>query len=99
MANGYKLFWSEKALSDVQEILDFLSLHYTTREVRAFVRKLDKRINLISQSPKVFPVSTKKTIRKSVLTRHTVIYYKVDRDSIYIITLFATRKNPHKLKL
>lgn len=77
MRSGYKLMWSARALSDLKNIIDYLTENWTQRELQNFAHKLDKRLNIISDNPNLFPRTTKrKNIRKSVLTKHIVIYYQ-----------------------
>jgi plasmid stabilization system protein ParE len=100
MQSGYKLFWSDKALSDLQNIITYLSEKWTDKEIRNFARKLDKRLELISFNPKLFPKTLKKkNIRRSVLTKQTVIYYETRDDVVTIVTLFDPRQHPKKLRL
>ena len=100
MKNGYKLLWSERALSDLKNIVDYLLENWTEKELKNFARSLDKRLEIISFNPKIFPKTReRKEIRKSVLTKHTVIYYETSDKVITIITLFDPRQNPNKLKL
>ncbi len=95
MRSGYKLLWSDKALADLQNIITYHTENWTTKEIQNFARRLDKRLELIIVNPRLFPKTTKrKEVRKSVLTKHTVIYYVVT-----IVTLFDPRQNPKKLKL
>lgn len=100
MKNGYKLLWSERALSDLKNIVDYLLENWTEKELKNFARSLDKRLEIISFNPKIFPKTRKRReIRKSVLTKHTVIYYETSDKVITIVTLFDPRQNPNKLKL
>jgi len=100
MKSGFKLLWSDKALADLQNIINYLIENWTQREIKNFARRLDKRLDLIIVNPKLFPASTKrKSIRRSVLTKQTVIYYEVKGGVVNIITLFDSRQNPKKLRL
>jgi len=100
MQSGYKLFWTERALGDLQNILIYLNEKWTQKEIRNFVRRLDKRLELIAGNPRLFPKTAKKrTIRRSVLTKHTVIYYEAAENSVTIVTLFDPRQHPEKLRL
>lgn len=100
MKSGYKLLWSDKAVLDLQNIIDYLKYKWTDKEVRNFVRRLDKRLDLILINPKLFPKTGKrKNIRRSVLTRHTTIYYETTDNLIQVVTLFDSRQNPKKLGL
>jgi plasmid stabilization system protein ParE len=100
MKSGYKLLWSERSLNDLKKIIDYLFENWTEKEVQNFARRLDKRLEVIVVNPRLFPVTSKrKNIRKSVLTKHTVIYYEAVGNVVNIVTLFDPRQNPKKLKL
>jgi plasmid stabilization system protein ParE len=100
MQSGYRLFWSDRALDDLQNIINYLNEKWTQKEIRNFVRRLDKRLELISDNPRLFPRTTKrKNIRRSVLTKHTVIYYQATENSVTIVTLFDPRQHPKKLRV
>jgi plasmid stabilization system protein ParE len=100
MKSGYKLFWSDHALADLQNIITYLTKNWTQKEIQNFVRRLDKRLELIVINPKLFPKTIKrKNVRRSVLTKHTVIYYEAKENVVTIVTLFDPRQNPKKLKL
>jgi len=43
MKSGYKLVWSESALADLRNIIDYLTENWTQKEIRTFAKKLDKR--------------------------------------------------------
>lgn len=95
MENGYKIQWSESAVSDYKNIIAYLEDKWSEKEIRGFVGKLDKRLNLIAINPRLFPRTKKKAnIRRSVLTKETVIYYKVNGHIVRIVALFDTRLNP-----
>ena len=100
MKSGYKLFWSDRALGDLRNITDYLTENWTQNELRTFAKKLDKRLEIISLNPRLFPLTKKrKNVRKSVLTRQTVIYYETTKNTVTIIALFDPRQDPSKLKL
>ena len=100
MKSGYKLVWSDRALGDLRKIIDYLSENWTQKEIRSFAKKLDKRLEIISINPRLFPQTKKrKNVRRSVLTKQTVIYYESTRDTVSVISLFDPRQAPSKLKL
>lgn len=100
MKSGYRLQWSDQALADLKNIINYLTENWTQREIQNFARRLDKRLNLIVANPELFPkTSRRKHVRKSVLTKHTVIYYENRDRVVTIVTLFDPRQNPKKLRL
>jgi plasmid stabilization system protein ParE len=83
MQSGYRLFWSDRAFEELQNIIDYLNEKWTQREIRNFVKRLDKRLDLIVANPKLFPkTARRKNIRRSVLTKNTVIYYEVTETAV-----------------
>lgn len=100
MRSGYKLMWSDRALSDLKNIIDYLTENWPQKEIQNFARRLDKRLDLISVNPNLFPLTSKrKNVRKSVLTKHTVIYYRAESNVVTIVTLFDPRQHPKRLRL
>jgi len=100
MKNGYKIVWTNKALVNLDNIIQYLTDNWTEKEIAKFFRKLDKRINIISQRPQLYPLtSNRKDVRRSVLTPQITIYYRINKQAIEILTLFDNRQNPSKSKL
>ena len=57
MRSGYRLYWTDEALNNLDSIFDYLTIYWTDREIRNFYRLLDERIELISNNPHTFPDS------------------------------------------
>ncbi len=100
MKSGYKVFWTGHAISELKKTLEYLEKYWTERELKTFSAKLDHTIELISKTPEIFPSSfEKKDIRKAVVEKHNNLYYRINNDSIEIVSLFSNRKNPNKKKI
>ncbi|KAB1066804.1 type II toxin-antitoxin system RelE/ParE family toxin [Tamlana haliotis] len=100
MKSGYKILWTDHAISELKETIEYIENKWTERELRIFSSKLDHTIELISKSPEIFPVSfEKKNIRKAVVENHNNIYYRINENSVEIVSLFSNKKNPNKKKL
>lgn len=95
----YKIFWSEEALSNLEEILDYLNERWTQKEIDRFKNKLNKQLEIISRFPTIFPVSNyHPNLRKAVLSKQTTIFYKIQDNIIYLAYLFDNRKDIRKIK-
>ncbi|WP_445955937.1 type II toxin-antitoxin system RelE/ParE family toxin [Yeosuana sp.] len=71
MKSGYKVLWTDHAISELKEAIEYLEKNWTERELRNFSAKLDHTIELISKTPEIFPSSfEKKEIRKAVVEKH-----------------------------
>jgi plasmid stabilization system protein ParE len=99
MKNISKVIWSDDALNNLREIIDYLESRWTQREIGNFAKKLEKQLEIIKRLPLSYPKSRKKNIRKAVMTKQTTVYYEISNDAIRIVTLFDNRKNPNKLKI
>ena len=100
MKSGYKILWTDNAISELKETIEYLENKWTERELSTFSAKLDHTIELISKSPEIFPISfDKKNIRKAVVEKHNNLYYRINKSSIEIVSLFSNIKNPNKKKL
>ena len=99
MGYKYKLFWTDEALRNLDQILNYLQQNWTQKEVDNFKKKLSKQLDIILRFPLIFPESDKQPrLRKSVLSKQTTIFYEIKRSVIYVVYLFDNRQEPDKLK-
>jgi len=69
MKSGYDIIWSDEAFKNLEQIIKYLGENFTEKEIKHFIKKLDKRLTIISDYPLIFPSSDKiKNLHKSVLT-------------------------------
>ncbi len=100
MRSGFKIVWTDHALSELKETIDYLETNWTERELRNFSAKLDHTVELISKTPELFPSSTEKLgIRKAVVEKYNNLYYRVNNENVEIISLFSNRQNPKKKRI
>lgn len=98
MKNIYKLIWSDEAVNNLRDIIDYLENRWTKREIKKFAQLLDKQLKLIKENPLLFAESDKSNgLRKSVISKQTTIFYRIIGFEIRIVTLFDNRQNPNKL--
>ena len=98
MKNTYKLIWSDEALNNLKGIINYLEINWTNREIKKFAQLLEKQLLRIKENPFLFAESDKSNgLRRSVLSKQTTIYYRINDNDIRIISLFDNRQNPNKL--
>ena len=51
MKNTYRLIWSDEALNNLKDIIDYLENRWTEREIKKFAQLLDKQLKLIKDNP------------------------------------------------
>lgn len=70
MKSGYKILWTDHAISELKDTLVHLEENWTERELSNFSEDLDHTIELISKNPELFQVSKKKKeVRRAVVAR------------------------------
>jgi len=99
MKDIYKIVWSDEALINLKEIIDYLEQNWSKKEIKKFAILLDRHLKIIENNPFLFAESPKSIkLRKSVLSKQITIYYRIMNYEIHLITLFDNRQNPDKLK-
>jgi plasmid stabilization system protein ParE len=99
MASGYKIRWTDHALAELSNTVDYLTANWSENEIIQFANAVDNTVEIISRHPEIFPTSNKKRkIRKAVVDKNNTIYYRVKLDSVQILSVFGTRQNPTKRK-
>lgn len=92
MKDGYKILWTDHALSELSEVYEYLELNFSDRELRRLSIEIEKTIRLISINPTLFPLSKSKSIRKAVVMRFNTLYYRHNDNSIEILSFLTTEK-------
>ena len=100
MKSGYKIYWTDNALSELKETFEYLEKNWTKKELKNLSSEIERTSKLISDNPSLFPLSNKKNIRKAVIKKLNTVYYRVkNNENIEIISFFSNRRNPNKRKL
>lgn len=100
MKSGYKIYWTDYALNELEKTIEFLEENWTEKEIRKLVLNLEETISIISRNPFIFQVSEiKPEIRRAVILRYNTLYYRIKSGHIEILSFFSNRQNPKKRKL
>lgn len=91
--------WSEEAIDNLRNTIEYLQENWTIRELKVFSKKLDEQIELIRRKPATYKASKRlRGTRECVITKHNTLFYVFDETKIYIVILWDNRQNPKKLK-
>lgn len=97
-----EIIWSAKAKITFFNVLGYLKMNWTTKEIIKFNLRTEIVLNAIKRNPGIFPISEKhKEIRKAIIDKNNSFFYEVDsyNNKIYLLTFFDNRQNPDNLKL
>lgn len=91
--------WSDEAEISFDNIVNYLQIKWTDKEIEKFVTATHKTIRLIAENPNLFRSSNIENLREALITKHNLLLYKEFANHIEIITIFDTRQHPNKKKL
>ena len=94
-----RIILSKRASKRLDKLLKYLETEWSLNVKNDFIKKFDKSIRQIQIYPNSCPKSDYiRSLHKCVLTKQTTIFYRIDKESITIVTLFDNRQDPNKLK-
>ncbi|MHA8086204.1 type II toxin-antitoxin system RelE/ParE family toxin [Aquirufa sp. Wall-65K1] len=100
MKSGYRIFWTDHALNELHNTIQYLQENWTTKELQNLATKIEEVISLISHNPYLFQVSGfKKNVRRVVIARHNSLYYQIKENQIEILSFFSHRQSLKKRKV
>ena len=100
MKSGLKIRWTEEASKNLDGIILYLEINWTSKELKSFFRKLEKQLLILSIFPEAYPISVKKRkIRRCVFTKNLAIYYIVGEEVLVLLSIFDTRQQPSKVRI
>jgi plasmid stabilization system protein ParE len=100
MKNGYNIFWTDFALKELENTIEYIEQNWSEKELKNLAEKLEETLNLISKNPDIFQVSEfKKDVRRVVVLKFNTIYYRLNNNQIEILSFFSNRQDPDKRKL
>lgn len=96
-----RLRWTPKARRSYTEILNYLDTHWTEKEIKIFIAKVDHLLELIRHNPELGEESKKKrSVRKILITKHNTLYYRVksNKKELQILVFWDNRQDPGNLE-
>jgi plasmid stabilization system protein ParE len=98
---SFQVVTSRRAEKNLADIISYLESKWSVRTANKFLHLANKKVKQIAINPEMYELSNKKGIRRCVLTKQTIMYYRIKtrEKEIEIVTFQDSRKNPKKLKL
>lgn len=93
---GLDVVITESAEEKLDNIIDYLENNWGSKTKTKFLEQFKKDVEYVSEYPYLFPESDKKQgVRKCVLDRYTIMYYKVATNRVEVIMFHYTRQDPN----
>lgn len=95
----FSIIWSPTARITYFNILEYLEVNWTKKEVRAFASRTEVILDLIQQNPLLFPYSKESDIHRCALVKQVSLYYRVKSGEVELLVFWGNRQDPAKLDL
>ena len=99
MKGGYKILWTDHALSELEKTVEYLENNFSDKQLEKFSQKVESIVYLISQNPALFSKSDKQGVYRVTILKFNTLYYRIQDDTIEILSFFSNRQDPQKWKL
>lgn len=99
---GYNVIISDAAQEDITQTMEYLIENWSIKELSNFQYILERLLVKLENNPETFSVyNNKKSIYKVPVTKHNLLFYKLNKKKylIEILRVFNVFQNPHKLGL
>ncbi len=91
---NFTIIFSEKAKSNIEKIADYLDKEWSENVKLKFLTDVSNAVKQLAIMPFMFPSSDKmEGLRRCVVNRHTVLYYRINKEIIEVINIKGTRQN------
>ena len=93
-----KIVWTKRAQLSFDQIVDFLQNEWSVNSAIRFVQKTNHFLEILKKHPYIGSAEpVKKDLRSFVLTRQTIVFYRIkDEDIIVLLKFFDARQDPSK---
>ena len=92
-----QIVWSEEALSDYHQIIDYLLLEWSEKSARTFIDEVDSVLFLLQRQPELFPLSAVPAVRRAVIRKQVTLYYTIRQEELVLVRIWNTKQNPTRL--
>ena len=91
-----KIIWTPEAEKSFEAVIDYLQKHWSQRELEKFIEQVNNIVYHITRHPLAYRKGAKDDIREALITKHNLLLYRILGETIYILYVWETRKNPLK---
>jgi plasmid stabilization system protein ParE len=95
-----RILWNEFARQDFYHNIDYLLMEWSEKEAQAFIDKVFDILFILEKGNVEFQKTSKKDIRRCVITRQISLFYRIkDDDLIELLRFWNNVMDINKLNL
>ncbi len=96
----FQIIWSDEAEVDYIETLNYwIENNQSDKYALKLMEEVEKKEDLISENPFTGTPSEIENVKSVLVDRNFSIYYKINDDTIEILSFWDNRRNPENLEL
>jgi len=93
------IYWSKRADSKFDRIIEFIHNEWGETVTKAFVKKVYDFLDILEEFPEIGALENKeRNIRGFVIVRQLTLFYKIQDNKIILLNFFDNRMNPKRKK-
>jgi len=94
---AFEIIFKKRFVNNLIKVLAYLQNEWSDKVASDFLLKVDSRIEMLKNSPNI-GIASKKVpgVRGMLITKHNMIFYKIEDKRIIVLNLYDTRSNPKK---
>ncbi|WP_378175176.1 type II toxin-antitoxin system RelE/ParE family toxin [Aquimarina sp. SS2-1] len=92
-----KIVWTPKAIEGLDEVLEYMEIHWTSKEIVLLEQKIEEFKSQVKRTPLLYPsTGVHKNVRKAILSKHNYIIYRINPDKMIIELIYfkASKQKP-----
>ena len=93
------IIWSEDAVEDVLENIDYLEKRWTKKEVDIFSEEIDAVLEKLSKGNLTFKPSDYKNTYEVPIVKQITLYYQVQGNDVFLVLFWNNYQDKSKLIL
>ena len=96
----YKVTISKRAENNIEVLYEYLNDNWPDKVRIDFIKSLKKEVDYLRVNSYINQKSDlKRGIRRSIITKHNILYYRILDEEVEIITIQDSRMNPKSFYL
>jgi plasmid stabilization system protein ParE len=93
---AFKIVWSKEAEDTFEEIISYLEIKWTEKEIEKFVSETSKIVSILKKNPFLFRGSDKAKIFEVLIGKQNLLIYQINESEkrVELLSFWDTRQNP-----
>ncbi|MDO8951011.1 MAG: type II toxin-antitoxin system RelE/ParE family toxin [Draconibacterium sp.] len=93
------IYWSKRADSKFDSIIEFIQNEWGEAVTKAFVKKVYDFLDILEEFPEIGTLENReRNIRGFVIVKQLTLFYKIQNNKIILLNFFDNRMNPKRKK-